>query len=108
MDRYYCVFKLSNYMPQRQSFEATSPATAISKMMELANVTSTADIEEAEILKYVGRSDEGKPVYIKVFTKFKQEEKGRVVLQHKPPVSSPPVPEAKPDVYKKPYAIEVL
>ena len=109
MDRYYCVFKMPDYLPVHTSFESANPATAIQKMMEMAKVTSTIEIEEAEILKYMGRSDDGKPLYTKVFSKLKKEEKGKLKLQASPPpVINVPVVEEQLDVYKKPYTIEVL
>lgn len=109
MDRYYCVFKMHNCLPVHTSFESANPGTAIQKMMEIAKVTSSTEIEEAEILKYMGRSDSGHPLYTKVFEKFKKEEKGKLKLQATPPpVVNAPVIEDQLDVYKKPYTIEVL
>ena len=107
MDRYYCVFKLPDYVPQHTSFESKNPGTAIKKMMELAKVNSTTEIEEAEILKCI-RTDDGKPAYIPVFTKIKTQNKGRLNLSSNPPVIDVAVVEDQLDVYKKPYIIEVL
>lgn len=109
MDRYYCVFKMPDYLPVHTSFESANPGTAIQKMLEMAKVTSTTEIEEAEILKYIGRDDEGQPLYTKVFSKFKSEGKDKLKLQATPPpVMDVPAIEEQLDVYKKPYTIEVL
>lgn len=104
MDRYYCVFKLSDYIPQHTSFESQNPGTAIQKMMELANVTSTSELEEAEILKCI-RTEDGKPAYIPVFTKCKNQSKGKVRLLPAPDVA---VVQEQHNTYKLPYTIETL
>ena len=107
MDRYYCVFKMANTRPQHQTYEAGSVHLAIQKMMEIAQVTNTTEIDEAEILKCI-RTDDGKPAYIKVFAKLKNETKGKIKLPPPPPATDVPAIEEQLDVYKKPYTIEVL
>lgn len=108
MDRYFCVFRMPGQLNSSSvSFESEHPGTAILKMMSLANVTNTMDIEEAEILKVV-RNSEGAPAYEKVFEKRADDVKGKVVLSHTKPVIDTTVVEKQLDIYKRPYEIEVL
>lgn len=112
MDRYYCVFKMPDQpLPSRVSFESEHPGMAILKLMSLAKVKNTMDLEEAEILKVV-RMENGKPGYVPVFVKEKDDKKGRAVIGNRAPtpVASIDIPviEEQLDVYKLPYTIEVL
>lgn len=111
MDRYYCTFKMPDQLiPSSVSFESEHPGTAIIKLMSLANVTTTMAFEEAEILKVI-RTESGKPGYVSVFLKEKDDKKGRIVpagRQRPAPVIDKAVIEQNVDVYKLPYTIEVL
>lgn len=111
MDKYFCVFQLPDQQqPMRVSFEEKHPGAAIVKLMQLANVTSTMEFEQAEILKCV-RDKTGKPAYMPVFVKEKKDRKGRAILssdQTPAPVIDTPAVEEQLDVYKRPYTIEVM
>ena len=116
MDKYYCVFKLPDQaIPTHISFEAQHPGAAIIKLMDVAKITNTMQLEQAEILKVVYVEDKDKkchsPSYVSVFVKEKDDRKGKVILsnsQKSEPVINVPVVEEQLDVYKKPYIIEVL
>lgn len=108
MDRYFCVFRLPGEVRASSvSFESEHPGAAILKMMSLAKVTTTMDIEEAEILK-VMKSDDGTPEYHRVFFKEPDAKKGKVILSATKPVIDKDVVEKQLDIYKRPYEIEVL
>lgn len=108
MDRYFCVFRLPGQLNSSSvSFESEHPGTAILKLMSLANVTSTMDIEEAEIMKCV-KDDKGNNGYIRVFMKEKKDVKGKVALANTRPVLNTKVIDKQIDLYKRPYTIEVL
>ena len=113
MDKYFCVFQLpADLTPMRVTFEAEHPGKAILKMMELAKISNTIELEQAEILKCV-RSEDGKVAYLPVFLKEKSADKGKVILKNTlpalpVPVIEPAVIEKQEDVYKKPYTVEVM
>lgn len=115
MDKYFCVFQLHGQLsPTRISFEAKHPGDAIVKLMAAANIENTIDLEQGEILKCL-RGNDGRPMYLPVFVKEKDEVKGRAVFRQEAsatPASAPPPPppesKKEEDVYICPYKVEVL
>lgn len=116
MEKYFCTFKMpTSPAPSMVSFESEHTGTAILKMMSIAGITNTMELEQCEILKFV-RTDKGQPGYVSVFLKEPGDKKGRIALvKDQPPpffdaaavdkqlADAPPA-----DVYKRPYTIEVL
>jgi len=117
MDKYFCVFKMPDQLkPTSVSFEAEHPGRAILKMMEVARVTNSMQLDAAEILKCVKLPD-GNTGYVSVFLKESSDYKGKIQITQgsKPaPIIDAAVVDkqmsegVKLDVYTKPYQTEVL
>ena len=107
MDRYCAAIKLPGFRPFHKTYEAGSVHEAIQKMMQAAEVGSTEELEEAEIL-LVTRTSEGKPAYVPVFTKLGTGQKPKVTLVRNEKEPEPPAPKEAEDTYELPYKVEVL
>lgn len=111
MNKYFCVFRMAAAAKSMScEFDSENGAKAIEKMMTIANISSTMELDEAELYQVV-KTNEGKVGYKPVFRKDAGDKKGKITL---PAVDPPDNPRAEapkkpePLEYKAPYLIEVL
>ena len=111
MNKYFCVFRMASAAKSMScSFEAENGSLAIQKMMTIANITNTMELDEAELHEVV-RTNEGKIGYKPVFRKDMGQKKGKITLPSIEEPVNPEVQEPEPEqtqAYKSPYSIEVL
>jgi hypothetical protein len=107
MNKYFCVFRMLNAAKSMScSFEAENGAKAIEKMMTIANITSTMELDEAELMQVV-RTNEGKIGYKPVLRKDVGQ-KGKITIPSAPIPETPKALPIEVVAYKSPYTIEVL
>lgn len=117
MKEYFCVFKLKGAARSTTaSYTAENTATAITRLMKLAQVDNTKLLDSAELLEVVSKED-GKTTYVRVFNKLSEQEKGKVYYKHENPpkvaqqVKTPALPApAKEEkaTFNSPYTVRVL
>jgi len=114
MNTYFCVFRLlDSGRSLTCTYSAENGTAALTKMMDLANVKSTTELEEAQILQVIEKIVNGnKTIIYKPFFEKIKGEKAKVCLLHGETLALPkpkqePEPEP-PAVYTAPYTVEVL
>lgn len=113
METYFCVFKMPDQqVPTRHTFQAEHNGLAIMKLMQVANVSSSVELEQAQLLKLV-KGKQGN-AYVEIYVKEKDEPKGRIKFTTggaTAPIIDAAVIDKQVevvDVYIKPYKTEVL